>query len=69
MRVLLHGTLYLTHAAGPDSRLWTASQIWLHLAAMCLVLAGVWWGLVTLGRRAQGMRYPWPWRSLAPEPD
>jgi hypothetical protein len=53
-RVLLHGTIYLSNAAGPDSRLWSATQVWLTLAGLASALGAVWWALVSLGARRPG---------------
>ena len=41
-RILLHNTTYLTELAGPGSREWTTTQIWLILGGLALSLAGAW---------------------------
>jgi hypothetical protein len=57
-RVLLDGTRYVSHAAGPDSRIWSAAELWLALAALALALAAVWWALAVLSRRAADFSLP-----------
>jgi hypothetical protein len=52
--ILLHGSVYLTEAAGPGSREWTPTEIGLILGLLAIALGTVWAGLVTLARRDTG---------------
>ena len=57
-RVLLEGTTYISHASGPNSRVWSAGQVWLVLASLTLAVVAVWWAIVTLGRRTADFSLP-----------
>jgi hypothetical protein len=53
-RVLLHGSLYLSGPAGPDSSAWTETQKWLILGSIAAAEAAAWVLLAALARRSPG---------------
>ncbi len=67
-RVLLAGTAYISHAAGPDSRLWSASEVWCVLGGLAFGLALLWWALVALVPTSTMGRWWRVWRSPAAGP-
>ena len=57
-RVLLHGSMYLTGPAGPDSSAWTLPQAGLILGSIAAAEAAVWVLLARLSRRPAGASLP-----------
>lgn len=57
-RVLLHGSMYLTGPAGPESSAWTATQTWLILGAIAAAETAVWVLLAALAWRSPGASLP-----------
>ncbi len=64
-RVLIEGTLYVCHAAGPESRVWSTGQVWSVLGTLALALGVVWWALVALEKGPLTSRSPCAWRWFA----
>ena len=57
-RVLLHGSIYLSGATGPDSLAWTPAGVWLIVGSMAAAEMTAWVLLYLLARQSPGASLP-----------